>query len=73
MEAIEVIKIVVIRQEENGAALFITNVPLRAIQDEILDFDQDLVYKYFEDKFDKEFNYSFCDWFQISGEIKTLL
>lgn len=68
----EVIKIVVIRQEENGAALFITNVPLKAIQDEILDYDQDLVYKYFENKFNKEFNHSFCDWFEVSGEINFL-
>lgn len=69
----EVIKILVIRQEASGATLFMTNVPLRAIQDEILDYDQDLIYKYFENKFNKEFDYSFCDWFEVSGEINFLL
>lgn len=67
------IKILVVRQQSEGASVFITKLKLKSITDEFGNIEEDLVYKSFEEKFDMEFNRTFCDWFQISGEINTLL
>lgn len=67
------IKIIVIRQEENGASVFFKELERSSVMDSNKDFDESLIYDQFEKHFDMIFNRTFCDWFEVNGEISIHL